>query len=66
LQKKPEEFALEYAGFWVRLGANSIDITIIALFLYVIYLIILEFFIPFRRLYCMHIDTVYRFHLDRF
>jgi uncharacterized RDD family membrane protein YckC len=43
LQKKPEEFALEYAGFWVRLGANVIDIAIIALFLYAVYLIILEF-----------------------
>lgn len=43
MQKKPEEFALEYAGFWVRLGANVIDIAIIALFFYAIYLIILEF-----------------------
>jgi uncharacterized RDD family membrane protein YckC len=25
LEKKPREFALEYAGFWVRLGAGVID-----------------------------------------
>ncbi|MEJ2739742.1 MAG: RDD family protein [Dehalococcoidia bacterium] len=43
MQKKPEEFALEYAGFWVRLGANIIDIAIIAAFFYIVYLIILEF-----------------------
>jgi uncharacterized RDD family membrane protein YckC len=26
LEKKPKEFALEYAGFWVRLGAGVIDL----------------------------------------
>jgi len=26
LEKKPKEFALEYAGFWVRLGASVIDL----------------------------------------
>ena len=25
MEKKPREFALEYAGFWVRLGAGVID-----------------------------------------
>jgi uncharacterized RDD family membrane protein YckC len=36
LEKKPQEFALEYAGFWVRLGAGVIDLAA----LYVIYGII--------------------------
>ncbi|MFC2050827.1 RDD family protein [Chloroflexota bacterium] len=26
LEKKPKEFALEYAGFWIRLGAGVIDL----------------------------------------
>ena len=43
LQKKPEEFALEYAGFWIRLGASIIDTVIFALFLFIIYRIILQF-----------------------
>jgi uncharacterized RDD family membrane protein YckC len=41
LDKKPKEFALEYAGFWVRLGAGVIDlltlvfmVTIIAYFFF--------------------------------
>ena len=29
LEKKPKEFALEYAGFWIRLGAGVIDILIL-------------------------------------
>jgi uncharacterized RDD family membrane protein YckC len=43
LRKEPEEFALEYAGFWIRLGAGVIDVTIIVLFLYIICRLILEF-----------------------
>jgi len=30
LEKKPKEFALEYAGFWIRLGAGIIDLLILA------------------------------------
>jgi uncharacterized RDD family membrane protein YckC len=29
LEKKPREFALEYAGFWIRLGAGVIDLLIL-------------------------------------
>lgn len=29
MEKKPKEFALEYAGFWVRLGAGIIDLLIL-------------------------------------
>ena len=31
MKKKPEEFALEYAGFWIRLVANIIDLFILLL-----------------------------------
>jgi uncharacterized RDD family membrane protein YckC len=31
LEKKPVELALEYAGFWVRLGAGIIDLLILGL-----------------------------------
>jgi uncharacterized RDD family membrane protein YckC len=37
LVKKPEELALEYAGFWIRLGAGVIDLLIIAFVYYVTY-----------------------------
>ncbi|UCH51809.1 MAG: RDD family protein [Chloroflexota bacterium] len=29
MEKKPKEFALEYAGFWIRLGAGVIDLLIL-------------------------------------
>jgi len=29
LKQKPKEFALEYAGFWIRLGAGIIDLLIL-------------------------------------
>lgn len=29
MEQKPKEFALEYAGFWVRLGAGIIDLLIL-------------------------------------
>jgi len=32
LEKKPKEFALEYAGFWIRLGAGVIDLLILGAF----------------------------------
>ena len=35
MEKKPKEYALEYAGFWVRLGAIVIDIVVLLL-IYVI------------------------------
>jgi uncharacterized RDD family membrane protein YckC len=37
LNKKPEEFALEYAGFWIRLGAATIDFIILLLILYLVF-----------------------------
>jgi uncharacterized RDD family membrane protein YckC len=29
VEKKPKEFALEYAGFWIRLGAGVIDLLVL-------------------------------------
>lgn len=29
LEQKPKEFALEYAGFWIRFGAHVIDLAIL-------------------------------------
>ena len=37
MEKKPEEHALEYAGFWLRFGAAVFDIFIVLLLLFVIY-----------------------------
>jgi uncharacterized RDD family membrane protein YckC len=36
MERRPEEFALEYAGFWIRLGATTIDFIILLLILYLI------------------------------
>jgi uncharacterized RDD family membrane protein YckC len=36
LNKKPEEFSLEYAGFWIRFGAALIDIIFLALILFIV------------------------------
>jgi uncharacterized RDD family membrane protein YckC len=43
LDKKPEEYALEYAGFWIRLGAGVIDILILAFLYYLLYTCIRAF-----------------------
>lgn len=37
MNKKPEEFALEYAGFWIRLGAATIDFIILLSIMYLIF-----------------------------
>lgn len=37
MNKKPEEYALEYAGFWIRLGAAVIDFVILLSILYLIF-----------------------------
>lgn len=39
MEKKPKEYALEYAGFWIRFGAGVIDILV----LLGIYCIVLNF-----------------------
>jgi len=41
LNKKPKEFALEYAGFWVRLGAGVIDLLILGFIV-----VIIAYFFP--------------------
>jgi uncharacterized RDD family membrane protein YckC len=37
LEKKPEEHALEYAGFWLRLGATVLDLVILMVLLFALY-----------------------------
>ena len=34
MHKKPEEYALEYAGFWIRFGAYLLDLLILFLLLF--------------------------------
>jgi len=40
LDKKPEEYALEYAGFWIRVGAGLIDLAVLLIVIYFIYFIL--------------------------
>ena len=44
LKKKPKQYALEYAGFWIRLGAALIDISILIAGLYILYCTISQSF----------------------
>lgn len=41
MEKKPKEFALEYAGFWVRLGAGVTDLLILGFIV-----VIIAYFFP--------------------
>ncbi len=43
MEKKPEEFALEYAGFWIRFGAGIIDLFILLAVPYSICLTVYKF-----------------------
>lgn len=36
MEEKPKEFALEYAGFWIRLGAGIIDLAILVFITWII------------------------------
>ena len=36
MKKKPEEYSLEYAGFWIRLGAAVVDLVILIFILSVV------------------------------
>jgi uncharacterized RDD family membrane protein YckC len=44
LHKKPEEYALEYAGFWLRLGASLLDITFLFLLIFFLYSVVDDYF----------------------
>jgi uncharacterized RDD family membrane protein YckC len=44
LKEKPKEFALEYAGFWIRLAAALIDFSILIAGLYILYCVISQSF----------------------
>jgi uncharacterized RDD family membrane protein YckC len=41
LEKKPEEHALEYAGFWLRFGAAVFDLFVVLLLLFVFYSLVI-------------------------
>ena len=41
MDKKPKEYALEYAGFWIRLAAGVIDLLILGTFT-----LVLAYFLP--------------------
>jgi len=36
LEEKPKEFALEYAGFWIRLGAGIIDVLVLGFIVWMV------------------------------
>lgn len=44
MKEKPKEYSLEYAGFWIRLAAGVIDLTILIASLYVLYCVISQSF----------------------
>ena len=44
MKKTPGEFALEYAGFWIRLAATLIDFSILIAGLYIFYCVISQSF----------------------
>ena len=44
MKEKPKEFALEYAGFWIRLAAALIDFSILIAGLYILYCTISQSF----------------------
>jgi uncharacterized RDD family membrane protein YckC len=44
LHKKPENYALEYAGFWLRLGAGVLDAIFLFLLLFFLYSVVGDYF----------------------
>jgi len=44
LKEKPKDYALEYAGFWIRLAAALIDFFILIAGLYILYCVISQSF----------------------
>ena len=44
MKEKPKEYALEYAGFWIRLAASLIDFLLLLAGLYVLYCVISQSF----------------------
>ena len=40
LKEKRPEYALEYAGFWIRIGAGLIDLSILIVGLYILYCVV--------------------------
>ena len=53
LQKEPKEFALEYAGFWVRVGAGVVDLLVCGVALGFVAWIIACVFLALGEDYCV-------------
>lgn len=60
MKKKPEEYALEFAGFWIRLGASIVDLVILIFVLALILYIFskLTDAVPFSVKIAMPVSTV--------
>ena len=44
MKEKPKEYALEYAGFWIRLAASLVDFLLLLAGLYILYCVISQSF----------------------
>jgi len=44
LREKPKDYALEYAGFWIRLAAALIDFLVLIVGIYILYCVISQSF----------------------
>ena len=44
MKEKPKEYALEYAGFWIRLAASLVDFLLLMAGLYILYCVISQSF----------------------
>jgi len=49
LEKKPEEYSLEYAGFWLRTGAYLLDLLLLFLLIYSLFNIFSPFLVDLFR-----------------
>jgi uncharacterized RDD family membrane protein YckC len=59
LEKKPEEHALEYAGFWIRLGAAVFDMVVIVVLLFILYSLVFAFSVEIneRRIFILAVAS---------
>jgi uncharacterized RDD family membrane protein YckC len=60
LKKKPEEYALEFAGFWIRLGAAVVDLVILIFILSIILYVFSKFIdtVPFSIKIIMPVSII--------
>ena len=60
MKKKPEEYALEFAGFWIRLGAAVVDLVILIFILSIILYVFSKFIdtVPFSIKIIMPVSII--------